>query len=268
MNKLSLTVFLLLCAPSTTQPAIETKQQKMEQLFELTNDKQQFATAYEPIFASVNITDEHIKQAAMDAFFVNLKQEYLTTYDKLFTESEIEDMIKYHSSVTGKKVMATSLQVAQEMQNAYTSIMSIIQDLIKEQKTDSNNADKSSTVINFDNMTKDKSAAEIKELFNKEIQHDGLTVVKFSALWCGPCKAYAPTFEQVAEQLTEVVVDGKKVTIKYITMDIDVVKIIAQDYSVKSIPTTIFFKNGQKVDSKVGSLKKDDLDARIKKLAN
>lgn len=241
---------------------METKQQKIEQLFELTHKKEMF----EPIFANSNITDTKIRQEAIDRYFVIIKDNYKKTYDKFFSEEDINEMIRYHSSATGKRYMEKSMELATEMQKTYGSIMSIIQEALAMQDKAAGIL-KSTAVIHFDELAKDKSDDEIRELFNKEVQHDGLTIVKFSTILCGPCKVYAPIFDEVASELKELIIDDKKIAVKYIAIDASVTRVIAQDCSILSVPATLFYKNGKQVDSKVGSIKKDTLISQIKQLA-
>lgn len=264
MNKLFLTT--MLAAYTVGMTNAETKQQKIEQLFEINNDKTSLVKLCEMYLSNANITDEKIKQDAIDKFFATFKQGYVTAYDKIFSEVDIDEMLKYYRSATGQRIMATITELNTEMQKAYGSIKTIIQDILTEQEK-ANNTIKTTAVIHFDEKTKDKNDAEIRELFNKEIQHDGLTIVKFSGTWCPPCKIYAPVFEEVAEQLKELSIDGKKVAIKYLAIDVDAVKVISEDCSIMSIPATIFYKNGKKVDSKIGNLKKDILKSNIEELA-
>ncbi len=54
---------------------------------------------------------------------------------------------------------------------------------------------------------------------------------------------------------------------RYIAIDIDAAKVIAQDCSIVSIPTTIFYKNGKKIDTKMGAIGKDALIATIHDIA-
>jgi thioredoxin len=115
--------------------------------------------------------------------------------------------------------------------------------------------------------TKYKSDAQVRKLYKDALEHEGITVVKFSAAWCGPCKAYAPVFEKVSEDLPEVTVNGKTTKVKYIALDTDAAKAIAEDNGIRSIPTTIFYKNGHKVSSKTGSLSKDVLKSSIEETA-
>lgn len=79
----------------------------------------------------------------------------------------------------------------------------------------------------------------------------GLSVVDFTATWCGPCKALAPVVEELASEYA-----GK---VSFFKLDVDKNQPIAQKYMVRSIPTLIFFKNGKVVDSVIGALPKRKL---------
>lgn len=260
------------------QPAPLTKQQKIELLCELMNEKQALVEACEPLFSAHTITDAQIKQEAVDIYFATLKHDFVLVYDKTFSEAEIDDLLTFYQSTTGAHMREKAKEIGAGMQKAYSSIMTVIQDLSTKAQAkvaDTVNvvAEKVDTVlhpaavIHFHTVAKDKNDTDIKELFNKEIQHDGVTVVKFSSSWCPPCKTYAPIFDEVAEQLKVVDVDGKKISVKYLAIDIDLVPVISRDCSVLSIPTTIFYKNGVRVDSKTGSIKSSDLTEYIQKLA-
>lgn len=243
-----------------------SKLQKLEQLFDLTNDKVTVAKVWDPFFSSANVTDENIKKTAVDKYFENIKKDFIPAYDKFFTETDIDEMLKFHRSPTGKKFLAVSIDLNNEMQNAYSSMVNIIQDVLPKPETAPINLE-SSNVIHFDDIAKGKNDAETTDLFKKELNQNGLTVVKFSASWCGPCQSYAPEFEKVAANLKEVDSDEEKISVKYIATDIEATKVVAEDNSVVSIPTTIFYKNGQKVDTKTGYINQQALSAKIKELA-
>ena len=80
-------------------------------------------------------------------------------------------------------------------------------------------------------------------------------VVDFWATWCGPCKAIAPVVEEVAAEY-----EGKAVVGKCNVDDCDDTP---DTYGIRSIPTILFFKNGELVDRHVGVISKADLSAKI-----
>ena len=83
-------------------------------------------------------------------------------------------------------------------------------------------------------------------------------VVDFWATWCGPCKAIAPVVEEVAAEF-----EGKAVVGKCNVDDCDDVPM---NFNIRSIPTLLFFKNGELVDRHVGVISKADLAAKIDSL--
>ncbi len=88
-------------------------------------------------------------------------------------------------------------------------------------------------------------------------QGKGLVLVDFWAEWCGPCRIIAPTLEQLAEQYS-----GQATIAK---LDVDANPKTPMRFNVRSIPTLLFFKDGQHVDTVVGAVPKAALDARIQK---
>jgi len=68
--------------------------------------------------------------------------------------------------------------------------------------------------------------------------------VDFWAEWCGPCKMLGPVIEQLAEKY-----DGKAVVGK---VNVDDEPELAQKYAIMSIPTVMFFKDGELIDKKIG----------------
>lgn len=92
--------------------------------------------------------------------------------------------------------------------------------------------------------------------FDEKIAGDKLTLVDFSATWCGPCKMFKPIIEQLEENMPEV---------NFFNADIDDCEEIAKRYRIFSVPTLILFKNGEKVDTSVGLLPYEDLELFVKK---
>ena len=86
---------------------------------------------------------------------------------------------------------------------------------------------------------------------------DGLTMVDFWAEWCGPCRMVAPIVEQLAEDYgDEGLTVGK--------LDVDQNPDVTVRFAVRSIPSVLFFKDGQHVDTVVGAVPRPALEAKVK----
>ena len=83
-------------------------------------------------------------------------------------------------------------------------------------------------------------------------------MVDFWATWCGPCKAIAPIVEELAVEY-----EGKATIVK---CNVDECEDVPMQYGIRSIPTLIFFKNGEAVDRTVGAMTKAALAAKIDSL--
>ena len=85
-------------------------------------------------------------------------------------------------------------------------------------------------------------------------------VIDFWATWCGPCVRMAPIVEELAEEYKDTVVIGK--------YNIEEENDLAMKYRIMSIPTILFFKNGEQISSlrMAGAQQKADLKARIEEL--
>lgn len=93
------------------------------------------------------------------------------------------------------------------------------------------------------------------ENFSDIISGSVPVVVDFWATWCVPCRALAPVVEEVASEY-----EGKAEIVK---CNVDDCEEIAAQYSIRSIPTLIFFKDGKAVDRLVGAVPKSEITARI-----
>lgn len=83
----------------------------------------------------------------------------------------------------------------------------------------------------------------------------GLSIVDFWAAWCGPCRMVAPIIEQLAGEYAGRLQVGK--------VDVDANQQISMKYNIRSIPSILFFKDGQHVDTVVGAVPKALLERKI-----
>jgi len=96
------------------------------------------------------------------------------------------------------------------------------------------------------------------EAFEEQVEKEkGLVVIDFYADWCGPCKMVAPIIEELAEEYKDTVKIGK--------LNVDEAPGYAQKYRVMSIPTIIFMKNGEVLDTIIGLESKEVLKEKIEK---
>ncbi len=93
--------------------------------------------------------------------------------------------------------------------------------------------------------------------FNNLINNTKYVVVDFYATWCGPCKAMKSTLGQIESQYSDVV---------FRAVNIDNLSSLANQYSVRSIPVVILFKDGQVFSRWVGSKPATFVKAELNKL--
>ncbi|MEH1948923.1 MULTISPECIES: thioredoxin [unclassified Nostoc] len=103
------------------------------------------------------------------------------------------------------------------------------------------------------------TAAQVTDSsFKQEVLDSEVPVlVDFWAPWCGPCRMVAPVVDEISEQY--------KGQIKVVKVNTDENPNVASQYGIRSIPTLMIFKGGQKVDMVVGAVPKTTLASTLEK---
>lgn len=93
--------------------------------------------------------------------------------------------------------------------------------------------------------------SNIDEVINTEKP----VLVDFWAEWCGPCKMIGPVVEELADEYGDKAVIGK--------VDVDNNPNVSAKFGIRSIPTLLFFKNGEVVDKQIGAAPKSTLSEKL-----
>ncbi|KAF8411158.1 hypothetical protein HHK36_003701 [Tetracentron sinense] len=107
-----------------------------------------------------------------------------------------------------------------------------------------------------------KTALEVPNVTEKTwqslvLENDLTVLVEFWAPWCGPCRVIHPVIDELAKQYV-----GK---LKCFKLNTDESPAIATQYGIRSIPTVMIFKKGEKKDAVIGAVPKTTLTASIEK---
>ena len=104
------------------------------------------------------------------------------------------------------------------------------------------------------------SSTKDENFENDVLNSSKLIIVDFWADWCAPCKQIAPLLAEISEE--------KKNLLDIIKINIDENPLIPQKYGVRGIPTLMMFKDGNLIDTKVGSMPKTALNDWIESSLN
>ena len=91
----------------------------------------------------------------------------------------------------------------------------------------------------------------------KVIEGKGKVIVDFWAEWCGPCKMQLPILEKISDEIPSV---------KICKINVDENTDLAVKFGIRSIPTMMVFKNGEKVEQLIGLKNKKELSEKLKAL--
>ncbi|SRR5258706_15189265 len=92
------------------------------------------------------------------------------------------------------------------------------------------------------------------ESFDQLVARPGIVVIDCSAVWCGPCKQFAPVFAAAAARRTQMT---------FATVDTDAEPALAAQLDIRAQPTTVVFRDGAVVYKQVGAMSAAKFDALL-----
>lgn len=94
------------------------------------------------------------------------------------------------------------------------------------------------------------------ETFAEEVEQiEGVAMVDFWAVWCGPCRLVGPIVDELAQEY-----EGQ---VKVAKVDVDASQRTAMRFNIRSIPSILFFKDGEHVDTVIGAVPKQALEQKL-----
>ena len=99
---------------------------------------------------------------------------------------------------------------------------------------------------------------ENDQIVNEVIKSEKLVVIDFFATWCVPCQMLTEVLHDVEKEYEDV--------IEIFKVDVDENQEIAIRYEVTSMPTLVFFKDGEEVERKIGYIEREELISIIEDL--
>lgn len=96
------------------------------------------------------------------------------------------------------------------------------------------------------------------QIVSEVIKNDKLVIIDFFATWCVPCQMMSEVLREIEKEYEDVV--------EIFKVDVDENQETAIRYDVTSMPTLVFFKDGEEVERNVGYIEKDELTSIIEDL--
>lgn len=110
----------------------------------------------------------------------------------------------------------------------------------------------------FSNAKKTNMKELTQDNFSQEVLESADPVlVDFTASWCGPCKMLAPVLDEL---------ETENQGVKFVKVDVDEQSALAQQYSVMSMPTLLFFKEGKVMEQMIGVQPKESIQRSLENL--
>lgn len=97
--------------------------------------------------------------------------------------------------------------------------------------------------VSFSSFTNCVIRARLETLTGMDLSTPGLTLIDFTAAWCGPCRQLAPVLEAVATTKN----------VRVVEVDVDHEQLLAQQFGVRSMPTVVLWRDGREVGRFVGA---------------
>ena len=114
--------------------------------------------------------------------------------------------------------------------------------------------------VNMPEATKKETAELNEKNFDAEVlQSNKPVLVDFWAEWCGPCKMLAPVIDEIATEYED--------RVKVAKVNVDESPVLTERFEIRSIPTLLYFSNGEVRDRTLGAASKRSIAAKIEAIA-